>query len=98
MENHHLGIFFQAPRIRKSKFRSEVLEDVIFSDLNKYAQQWPNEKLVARVEFFPGLLQLQNGIQWKKWIAVELNCRWLQYLGLTMFVEVAVSGCPWAIS
>lgn len=76
MENHqYLGIFFQAPQIRKSKFRSEFLEDVILSDLNKYAPQWPNEKLMARVEFFPELLQLQNGIQWKKWIAVELNCR-----------------------
>lgn len=75
MENHHLVFFFQAPKLRKSKFRSEGLEDVIFSDLNKYAPQWPNEKLMARVEFFPELLQLQNGIQWKKWIAVELNCR-----------------------
>lgn len=60
MENHHLGIFFQAPKLRKSKFRSEVLEDVIFSDLNKYAPQWPNEQLVARVEFFPGCCNLKT--------------------------------------
>ena len=92
MENHHLGIFFQAPKIRKSKFRSEGLEDVIFSDLNKYAPQWPYEKSGGKSWVFSWVVATS-----KRYSVEEVNCCRikLQIIAVSWIDHVCGSGCFW---